>query len=97
MFLNTTSTEMPPTSICLVFMLLEDDLEDAFDLIMILQNSKQRSLDRQLTGLNSAPIIGADILDSSIDLQCPQQRRIAGHDVVTRSFANRGTTLHRFH
>ena len=53
--------------ICLVLMLLEDDLEDALDLVAILLYFKKRRLDDLLTGLNSAPIIGADFAKLGID------------------------------
>src|SRR5512133_3598644 len=68
MSLNTTSTVMPPTSICLIFMLLEDDLEDALDFINILQNIIECSFDNLLTGLNAAPVIGTGSFYCGINL-----------------------------
>src|SRR6185503_19223703 len=96
MFLSTTSTEMPPTSICLVFMLLEDDLEDALDLIPILQDAVQRRLDHLLTSLNSAPAVGAHILNRSINLQCPRQSCVTIHKVDACFICYCETLLRRF-
>src|SRR5690349_14650136 len=85
-FLNTTSTVIPPTSICLVFILLKDDFEDAFDLGFILQNTVEGLLDHLLTGLHTAPVIRAGTFDSRINIQGQFQNRIAIRVVSARLF-----------
>ena len=58
-------------------MLMEDDLEDAFNITNILQNIIKRLLNHLPTGLNTAPNVRTIAFDGGVQLKCELQGIVA--------------------